>query len=395
MSNEKKIAGPSRREFLGWAGVAGAGLGMSALGCDKKSEAPSVATTGPTSATSEPKKKYAGQTLRLFIYSGVWDKTIREHFVPKFQAMTGATVIPDPGWWDSIPKLKASPPGKPAFDLVLTDGTQGYPAIKEGMFQPIDMSRITNKSAFAASALDNWVYKEGYGITFPESVMTLAYNKELVPFTPTGWGDLLRDEVKGKLGIYNSFYMSLYTFACMKVQKDRKPGTAAKWMADDLDGVIAFAKANRDRVKYWWPTSTDMALNLGQKNCAIGNMHSPDMLTALAKDPRLAAVVPDADRAFVQFMWVIPKGTPNKALAEDALNYLIGEEMQTAFAENGSMTPVLSVAEKKAAKDPFWKSIYPCTQEQLAAVQYYPYDLYTKNWDKIVNAWDKEILRKA
>ena len=377
---------PSRREFLGWTGAAAAGLGLAA--CKKQ---PGTLDTSSTTA----KLPFAGQTLRLFIYSGVWEKTIREHFVPRFQALTGATVVPDPGWWDSIPKLKASPAGKPAFDLVLTDGTQGYPAIKEGMFQTIDMSKLTNRNKLAPSALDNWVCKEGFGITFPESVMTLAYNKALVPTAPTGWGDLLDEQYSGKLGIYNSFYMSLYTFACMKVAKEGRPGTAAAWMESDLDGVIAFAKAHRNRVKYWWPTSTDMALNLSQKNCALGNMHSPDMLVAMKRDAGLGCVVPDADRAFVQFMWVIPKGTPNKELATAALDFLIGEEMQTAFVDNGSATPLLSVAEKKAASDPLWKSLYPSTREQLAAVKYYPYDLYSKNWDKVVAAWDKEILRKG
>lgn len=377
----------SRRALLGLGGAAGAGLALGQLGCRRHETA--------SSSPSALKKQYAGRTLRVFIYSGAWEKTFRTSFVPRFEELTGATVIPDPGWWDSIPKLKASPPGQPAFDLVLTDATQGYPAIKEGLFQKIDMARIPNRAQVAASALDNWVYREGYGITFPESVMTLGYNKTLVPFTPTSWGDLLRPELKGQLGLYNSFYMSLYTFACMKVAAAGKPGTAAAELASDLKGVLDFAKAHRDLVKYFWPTSTDMALNLVQKNCALGNMHSPDMITAMRQKPELGAVVPEADRAFVLLMWVIPSGTREKELAEEAINFLLSEQIQLAFAQNGSATPVLSVAQKVAQQDPFWKQIYPATAEQLKNVRYYPYDVYFKDWDHIVEVWDKEILRKA
>ncbi len=383
----------SRRRFLGWAGTAGLGVGLTLHGCSSGNQ---TTTQQTTAVENKPgKQDFAGQTLRVFIYSGAWEKVFRESFVPKFQARTGATVIPDPGWWDSIPKLKASPPGDPVFDLVLTDATQGYPAIKEGLFQKIDMARLTNKEQLSPSVLNNWVYKEDYGITFPESVMTLAYNKKLLDFTPTNWGDLLKDEVKGKIGIYNSFYMSLYTFACMKVAQEGKPGTAAAEMDKNLSGVVNFAKENRDRVKYWWPTSTDMALNLSQNNCAIGNMHSPDMLIAMRQNPELAAVVPDTDRAFVLLMWVIPTGTKRKELAEEAINFLIGDEMQTAFAEGGSMTSVLPVAQKVAQKDAFWKQIYPSTEAQLKKLNYYPYDAYFKDWDGVVSAWDKEILRKA
>lgn len=377
--------GLSRRGFLGWAGVAGLGFSLGLHSC--------TTNTKTSTESGSGEQAFAGQTLRVFIYSGAWEKAFREYFVPQFQARTGATVIPDPGWWDSIPKLKASPPGQPAFDLVLTDATQGYPAIKEGLFQQIDMARIPNRETLSPSVLKNWVYTDGYGITFPESVMTLAYNQDLIDFAPTSWADLLKEEAAGSLGLYNSFYMSLYTFAAMKVAQDGKPGTAAAEMDQNLAGVIAFAKENRDRVKYWWTTSTDMALNLTQKNCAIGNMHSPDMLVAMRQSPELAAVVPDDDRAFVQLMWVIPEGTKQKELAEEAINYLMGEEMQTAFAQTGSMTSRLSVAQTVAAQDPLWKQIYPSTEAQLEAIQYYPYDAYFKDWDNIVATWDKEILR--
>ncbi|NEQ25277.1 MAG: extracellular solute-binding protein [Microcoleus sp. SIO2G3] len=386
--------GLSRRDFLGWAGAAGLGLSFGLHSCSDNNQT-QTSNAEPAANSGSGSENFAGQTLRVFIYSGAWEKTFREQFVPQFQARTGATVIPDPGWWDSIPKLKASPPGQPAFDLVLTDATQGYPAIREGMFQKIDMARIANKDKLSQSVLNNWVYTEGYGITFPESVMTLAFNKDLINFTPTSWADLLKDEVKGQLGLYNSFYMSLYTFAAMKVAQEGKPGTAAAEMDRNLAGVMQFAKDNRDRVKYWWPTSTDMALNLTQKNCAIGNMHSPDMLIAMRQSQQLGAIVPEVDRAFVQLMWVIPEGTKQKELAEEAINFLMGEEMQTAFAQNGSMTSSLPVAQKIANQDSFWKQIYPSTEAQLEKVVYYPYDAYFKDWDNIVAAWDKEVLRKA
>lgn len=375
----------NRRRFLTTTAL-GTGAGLFGLtGCDKKTE--SSAGTGS--------KPFSGQTLRVFVYSGSWEKGFNEHFVPLFEERTGAKVVVDPGWWDSIPKLKASPPGQPAFDLVLTDATQGYPAIKEGMFRKIDLGKIPNKANFAASALDNWVVKDGYGITFPESAMTLGYNKTLVSAPPTGWGDLLKDEYTGKLGLYNSFYMSLYTLACMKVDSEGAAGTAAKQMKDNLQGVIDFAKSQRDRVKLWWPTSTDMALNLTQKNVAAGNMHSPDMLPALKSSADLGAVVPEKDRAFVLLMWVVAAETKVPDLAQEAINLLLSDEVQTGFARSGQATANPAVAAKIAAENALWKSIYPSTPEQLAAVNYYPYDIYMDQWDDLVKVWDQEILRKS
>ncbi|HEV8615852.1 MAG TPA: twin-arginine translocation signal domain-containing protein, partial [Methylomirabilota bacterium] len=63
-------------------------------------------------------KPYAGQTLTLFTYAGAYESTLRKFLVPAFEQRTGARVVLDPGWWDMLPKLKASPPGQPVFDLV-------------------------------------------------------------------------------------------------------------------------------------------------------------------------------------------------------------------------------------------------------------------------------------
>jgi len=378
-----------RRRLL--AGMtAGAGLAATGLLAGCGSDEP-----GRDDAAATRNRPFEGETLKVFIYSGSWEQSFRSAFIPAFEAATGATVIADPGWWDSIPKLKASPPDDPAFDLVLTDATQGYPAIREGLFQTIDMDNIPNRERAAASTLDNWVYAENYGVTFPDSAMTLAWNRDLVDFEPSGWADLLREDMAGTLGVYNSFYMSLYTFAAMKVGAAGAPGTAHAEVRNNLDGVLQFARDNRDRVGYWWPTSSDMVLNLAQENAAIGNMHSTDMLPALRERPALAATVPDVDRAYIQLMWVVPAATRRKALAEAAIDFLFRPDMQAAFARGGRMTAQLDVAQRIVADDPLYGQVYPTTAQGVAAIQYYPYEAYFKDWDYIVQVWDQEILRSA
>jgi spermidine/putrescine-binding protein len=164
---------------------------------------------------------------------------------------------------------------------------------------------------------------------------------------------------------------------------------------NDLDGVLQFAKDHRDRVKFWWPTSNEMILGLDHKDCAAGNMHSPEMLQALRESPNLGAIIPEADRAFVQLFWAIPEGTPNKELAERALDALFSPEMQLGFTRHGSATALLSVAKQRASEDPLWKQIYPHTEDQLRSLRYYPYDAYFRHWDDISTVWQREILRKA
>src|ERR1700733_2030550 len=91
---------------------------------------------------------FKGEQLRIFTYAGAWGDQFKKNFAPLFKEVTGADLIIELGWWDSIPKLKASPPGKPAFDLIMTDATQGYPAIREGLFQKANLTNVPNASKF-------------------------------------------------------------------------------------------------------------------------------------------------------------------------------------------------------------------------------------------------------
>lgn len=341
----------------------------------------------------KPSGEFSGQQLRIFVYAGGHEKTMREVFVPRFQAATGAAAILDAGWWDAIPKLKASPPDRPPFDLVVTDATQGFPAARAGLFRALDLDRVPNHKNLTAAVLDHWIYRERHGIPYPDSVMTLAYHRDRVAEAPKTWADLLRDDLRGKLGLYNSFYMSLYTFACMKAAADGKAGTAHATIEKDWQSVLKFARANRDRVRLWWQTSTDVTLGLANGDCAAGNMHSPEMLQAMRSRRELAAVVPEADRAFVQVFWAIPAGVTKVDLAEKALDLIFSEEMQYEFAKRGSATAVPSAARRLAAEDPLWASLYPHTEEQFRGLRYYPYDAYFEHWDEIEKFWTREVLR--
>ena len=340
------------------------------------------------------------ETLRVFVYAGGHENTMREVFQPRFEKETGARVALVSGWWDSIAKLKAAPENDPPFDLMITDATQGYPAAREGLFAPIRFENVPSHRDLSPAALDSWIYHDRLGLPYPDSVMTLAFRRGAFPETapaasapPATWKDLFRPDLEGKIGLYSSFYMSLHTFAAAMVDSAGQPGTTHAFLKDHLDDIFQFAREHRRWVKLWWPTSTDMILGLSKESVAAGNMHSPEYLQALREKPELAAVVPEHDRAMVQVFWAIPAGTPRQALAEAALNLLFTQDVQYEFAKRGMATARLDVATRLAAEDPLWKTFYPHTEDQLRTLKYYPYDVYSEHWNDIADRWERTVLR--
>jgi putative spermidine/putrescine transport system substrate-binding protein len=331
--------------------------------------------------------------LRVFVYSGGHEKTMREVFVPVFEQATGVAVTLFPGWWDGIPKLKTAPANDPPFDLMITDATQGYPAAREGLFAQINLANVPNHKALVPAALEPWVFQERVGLPYPDSVMTLAYHKQAAGAPPARWADLLRPDLAGKIGLYNHFYMSLFTFAAVLADSTGQAGAAHDLIRDKIDDVFRFAVEHRKRVKLWWPDSTAMILGLNDRTVAAGNMHSPEYLQALREKPELAAAVPDRDRAMVQVFWAVPAGTKNTDLAEQALDLLFSDRIQLEFARRGMATARSDTAAKMAAEDPLWKSLYPHTDEQFRTLKYYPYDVYASHWDQLADRWDRTVLR--
>jgi spermidine/putrescine-binding protein len=349
----------TRRSLLKSTVGAGAYLGASSL-------------LGQTMEALAAEQMFKGEELRVFTYAGAWGDQFTKNFAPLFEKVTGAKLIVELGWWDSIPKLKASPPGNPAFDLIMTDATQGYPAIREGLFQKVDLGNVPNAGLFSKAVMDNWVVNDGWGVTWPDAAQTGVFNTEVVKDAPS------------------------FTFACMKVDMDGKAGTARAECAENLEGVLEFAKSQRDRVNYWWPSSSDMALNLVQQNVHVGNIHSVDAFGPVREGEPIGVFVPDTDRASFQALWLISKDTKRKALSEAAINLFCSPEFQEIYASDGGFpTAIPAVAKKVAAKDELWAAINPHTDDHFKNVGYYPYDAYFANWDHIVEVWDREVLRKS
>jgi spermidine/putrescine-binding protein len=240
----------TRRDLLQRASVLGATLvAGEVVGCQR------AAPDGQPGDGSRPGAASAEQAagarpFTMFVYSGLTEKAYRELFVPGFEAQSGAKVTLDPGWWDMAPKLKVAPNDQAAFDLVMTDPTQGFAAIRDGLFAKLDMERIPNAKRFAPRVLDSWIYTQAWGVPFVSSAMTLTWNKESVPGTLNSWADLFSDGLKGEIMLYSAYYMSLFTFAAAKAALDGKPGSAKAALQHDLDGVLTFARQKREGRQY-------------------------------------------------------------------------------------------------------------------------------------------------
>lgn len=356
-----------------------------------------AATVGSPRAARTQGKPYAGQTLTVFTYAGSYEATLKKFLVPAFEQRTGARVVLDPGWWDMLPKLKASPPGQPVFDLVMTDPTQGLPSIKEGLFQSVDLSKIPNAKTIPARMQRDWYQENAWGVNLSGSIMAMAFQTEAASRIPQHWHELLWPELKGKLSLFDSPYQTLFAFAQMKAGKEGRPGKGYEELKKDLDGVLKFAAEHRDIVRVWWTSTGDFMGKLLQKEVVGGVVHSTGPMAAESEGKPVRTVSPEEGTAVVQVFWSIPKGTQVKRLAEEFINEFYATDFQVKWGTVGKIpVPNVKAAEQAGKEDKVYAKFLPTSLAAWDRIRYYPYDIYFEgnNWAKINDFWDREVLRK-
>lgn len=368
----------TRRELLAGAGSLGAGL---------------AAPAGLRAQT----RPHAGRTLTVFTYAGAYESTLRKHLIGPFEQRTGARVVLEPGWWDMLPKLKASPPGQPAFDLVMTDPTQGQPAIRDGLLQRIVLENVPNARQIVPRMQEDWYQKNAWGVNFAGSIMVMAFHSEMAPQPPRHWHELLARELRGRLSLYDAPYQSLYAFAQMKAGAEGRPGQGYEELRRDVEGVLRFAVQHRDIVRVWWTSTGDFMNKLLQKEVAGGIVHSAGPVAAEADGKPVRTVSPPEGTAIGQVFWSIAAGTRVKRLAEEFINDFYTTDFQVKWGRVGKI-PVTHVpaAEQAGREDALYARFLPASQAAWDRIRYYPYDVYFEgnNWTRITDTWEREVLRK-
>lgn len=319
--------------------------------------------------------------LTVFTWAGPWGQTFERALKPLFERATGATVLFDNGWGEEIPKLLIAPPDQPPYDVMIVAPFAVYAVIRRGHFQKLDWGKIPNARLFHPSAVRNWVFEEGWGLTWPDALHTGIYATGPTN-RPGGWSELLDRNP----GLYRASYMSLYTFAAA-----RYPGRAAQAIGEDFEDIFRFARSQRAKVAHWWAASPEMAFNLVQGTVQAGNIHSVDALNLL-RERRSLDVFVTSDRAHFQAIWLVPRGTRYGELAHEFINQFASAEFQREYAAAGFPSPIPAVAAEQAGRDNLWALVNPHTEEDFANLHYYPYDAYLRNWDGMTARWNQEVL---
>jgi putative spermidine/putrescine transport system substrate-binding protein len=268
--------------------------------------------------------------LTVVNFGGSWGQVQKPAFYEPFEKSTGnkITVVEYNG---ETAKVKAMVEEKAVnWDVVEVESGELNRGCDDGLYEVLDWSKIAKKSDLVPGAAQKC------GVGFVVWSMAGAYNADKLKTAPTGWADFW--DVKkfpGKRGMRKGARYNL-EFALMA------DGVAPKDVYKVLDTKAGQDRAFKklDELKpyiQWWEAGAQPPQFLVAGDVVMSTAYNGRIDAARREGQNLKVMWNGS--ILDQDYWTIPKGTPNKALAEQFIAYTLTAKPQQAFTQRIAYGP--------------------------------------------------------
>ncbi len=321
---------------------------------------------------------YQGQTLNVFN----WTTYVAEDTISNFEADCGVTVVYDT--YESNEALLARlRGGNPGYDVIVPTGYMIANMIALDLLEPLDMDKIPD-FANVSESLKNQPYDPGnqYSVPYQWGTVGIGYNTDKVGKEVTSWQDMFNyngpvawlDDQRAMMGI-----------ALQILGYD--PNSA---VPDEVKEAENFLIANGKNVVAIAADDGQAMLERGDVDMTVE--YSGDIFQVMdeCNCDNIAYVIPSEGTNLWVDNLAIPKGAPNKALAEVFLDYIldphVGADISnyTAYATPNQAAIDEKLIDPDMLSNP---SIYPPDdlRAKLFSTKALPdaEQLYNDAWDEI------------
>lgn len=362
----------TRRQFMQRAAALGVGtsammtLGGSVVGQEASPESDEIITSS----------SFEGQTLVVTSYGGTWEEFMRSQILPPFEEATGAKVELAVGLsTDWMTKLRAAGVDKPPYDVVIANETYISSGRIEGHFDALPVDKIPNLEEVHESLR----LQDDIGVFALVSPISLAYmHDEVTVEEPFSWLDLA--DYLPSLGIYNiknsasAQHILMIAEALGGDYKDWEPGF--EWIRDNL----------RDAKQTDF--SGDMETLLSSGEVTAGLLDSPSAARLSQQGIGVSWAAGEEGLLMFEQNTNITTGSEVKDLAYSFVNYWLGVDVQTKFAEAYFWTP--SNVKVEISDD--LADLIPVTRDNMDQMKHWDYEwLNSGPREDMIKRWNREM----
>lgn len=340
---------------------------------------PILAACGRSRGEASGNAAESGQIV-LQAYSGVfrdnYTKAVIEPFMKKYPNIK-VTYQDQENSAKGLASLRAQK-NNPQVDIVIMDISIANTGNKEGIFDTLDTSVVTN----LADLYDQAKVPGNFGPAVTFDNLVLIYNTDLVKPAPTSWEELWNPAYSGKVIV--TAPPDIQGLA-LTVIVDKMQGADYK---QTIEPAIAKLKELAPRVQTWNPQPDQYTIVAsGNAALAIG-WNARAQLYADKSGGKLGVVLPKEGSIFQINTINLVKGSRNRKAAEVFINYALSPEAQKAFTETMFYAPVNSktqvaeaVLNRTASSPDKMKQMIPVDWSYIGQVR-----------DQWLDVWRKQVI---
>ncbi|MET3600823.1 extracellular solute-binding protein [Martelella mangrovi] len=313
-------------------------------------------------------------TFIVNMFGGRWENDWRTYIMPQFSEQIGRPFDLDVGLgmaW--ISNFRAAGVDNPPFPAVMLNEKYTAMIRNDGYFEELTPEKIPNM----ADVIEPAILKGNTAVTGMLAPLVIAYRTDLVDEPPKGWADLWAPRFRGQIGLYK-ITNSAATMMALWAGEHFGSGR------DDIETAVAKFKelAPFPQIGY----SAQLTPLLTQGQIAVAPIDLGEVKTMQEQGVPIDFVVPEEGMMVFDHSFSVFKNSPDKALGEEYVNFVLSPEIQLWMAENWLIAPT-----NKTVELPEELQKWPLQPEVVSQAIRFDWDKTLAIMPELNDLWERTI----
>ncbi|MGB0563842.1 MAG: ABC transporter substrate-binding protein [Spirulinaceae cyanobacterium] len=258
----------------------------------------------------------------LSVYN--WSTYIDPEVLTQFETEFGVTVQYDT--YESNEALLAKiQPGNPGYDIIVPTGDYIESMAAEGLLEELDHDNIPNLSNVSDEFLDPpFDLGNQYSVPYQWGTIGIGYNPTATGGEITTWEEIFDAKYAGRVALMEDPRAMLGSILMML---GYDPNTTDP---EEIEAAKDYVIEHKDVVATFAPDTGQDLLNQGEVDIAVE--WNGDIFQVMDENEEIEYVIPEEGTIVWTDNLAIPKDAPNKALAEEFINFVLRPEVSAAIS---------------------------------------------------------------
>lgn len=267
----------------------------------------------PSNTTNSSVSSPTPQTKTLNLYN--WTTYIDPEVIKQFEQKFGAKIKYDT--FESNESLYAKiKAGNPGYDIIVPSDYMVKIMVADKLVENLNLANIPNRKNLSLR-FQNLTYDPNnqHSIPYQWGTQGIGYNIKATGGEIDSWAAMFDPKYKRRVAFQDDMRATL---GVTLIYKGFSLNSTSK---DEINQAKEALIADRDNILAFHPDTGQDLLAQGQVDLVAE--YSGDIFQLMEKNPDIRYVIPKEGTVFWTDNLVIPKGAPNKELAEQFINFIL------------------------------------------------------------------------